>query len=187
MRVHTEYNFPEGQTVSLRLHLDRPMDIDVKRVWEKPLLGGMNVYGLQFESPTEPQLEHIREFLENYMPGNRRKSFRLERILVVEMQDGKTCKRFGVFTLDLSTSGMRINHETPLPEGRELDLRILLNPQLPPIDVKAEVSWQKENAFGHHLIGLRFLDTSPEAIERIEETIQQASEALNRDDQETLS
>lgn len=176
MRVHTEYNFPAGQTVSLRLHLDEPLDVEVKRVWEKPLVGGMNVYGLQFDTLNDSTLVQIRGFLDQHLRENRRKSFRLERILVVEMHvDGKS-SRFGVFTLDLSSSGMRINHEEPLPEGCELDFRILLEPGQPPVAVKSEVSWQKENAFGHYLIGIRFTEVSEEAEERIESYIRTAME-----------
>ena len=89
--------------------------------------------------------------------------------------EGKS-SRFGVFTLGLSASGMRINHEEPLPEGCELDFRILLEPGQPPVAVKSEVSWQKENAFGHYLIGLRFTQIDAEAEERIETYIRQALE-----------
>lgn len=176
MRVHTEYNFPQGRTVSLRLHLDEPLEVEVKRVWEKPLVGGMTVYGLQFDPLPESSLGQLRGFLDQHLRENRRKSFRLERILVVEMQVEGTTSRFGVFTLDLSSSGMRINHEEPLPEGKELDFRILLEPGHPPVAVKSEVSWQKENAFGHYLIGLRFTEISAEAEARIEHYIQHALE-----------
>jgi c-di-GMP-binding flagellar brake protein YcgR len=134
----------------------------------------MNVYGLQFDAPSEMTLEKIRVFLDQHLKENRRKSFRLERILVVEMHVEGKSSRFGVFTLDLSTSGMRINHEEPLPEGVMLDFRILLEPGQAPVAVKSEVSWQKENAFGHYLIGLRFTDIDPEAEARIESYIHQA-------------
>lgn len=174
MRVHTEFNFPPEETVSLRLHLDSPVEVDVRRVWEKPLVGGMNVYGLQFQELREPNLGQLRYFLDQHLRENRRKSFRLERILVVELQVEEKSSRFGVFTLDLSTSGMRINHEEALPEGRELDFRILLEPGQPPVVVKSEVSWQKENAFGHYLIGLRFVDLEPQAEQRIEAYIERA-------------
>lgn len=180
MRVHTEYNFPANQLVSLRLHLDEPLDVTVKRVWEKPLVGGMNVFGLQFSDLTELTLNHIRYFLDEQLQDNRRKAFRLERILVVEMQINEKNSRFGVFTLDLSTSGMRINHEEPLPEDCQLDFRILLEPGQAPVAVKSEVSWQKENAFGHYLIGLRFTDIDEGAEQRIEAYIHQALQRSSR-------
>lgn len=171
MRVHTEYNFPSDSAVSLRLHLGEPIDVTVRQVWEKPLMGGMNVYGLQFDALAEPSRVKLKNFLEQNFQENRRKSFRLERILVVELELDKETSRFGVFTLDMSSSGMRINHEEPLPEGRELIFRILLEPGMDPVPVRARVSWQKENAFGHFLIGLQFTEVSDEARERIESYI----------------
>ena len=158
----------------MRLHLKEPLEVNAKRVWEKPLVGGMNVYGVQFVGLEGEGLASLQKFLAEKLQENRRKSFRLERILVVEMQVEGRSSRFGVFTLDLSTSGMRINHEGPLPEGKDLELKLLLEPGHPPVEVKSEVSWQKENAFGHYLIGLRFSELSEEAEQRIENYIRQA-------------
>jgi c-di-GMP-binding flagellar brake protein YcgR len=168
MRVHTEYNFPADSSVSLRLHLEESIDVTVKRVWEKPLVGGMNVYGLQFDVLAEPSKVKLHNFLQQNFQENRRKSFRLERILVVELEIDDESSRFGVFTLDMSSSGMRINHEEPLPDDRELKFRILLEPGTDPVPVTARVSWQKENAFGHFLIGLQFTEVTEDAKERIE-------------------
>ena len=172
MRVHTEYNFPPGETVSLRLHLEEPIDVSVRRVWEKPLVGGMNVYGLQFHELLDTSREKLKKFLEQSFQENRRKSYRLERILVVELELDSHTSRFGVFTLDMSASGMRINHEEPLPEDRELKFSILLEPGQEPVKVVSKVSWQKENAFGHYLIGLQFIDLDDHARDRIESYIE---------------
>ena len=172
MRVHTEYNFPDGETVSLRLHLEEPVDVSVTPVWEKPLVGGMNVYGLKFTDLIQTSQDKLKKFLDQSFQENRRKSFRLERILVVELELDDQTSRFGVFTLDMSASGMRINHEEPLPEGRELNFRILLEPGQNPIQVKSRVSWQKENAFGHYLIGLQFTHLNEESKDRIESYIE---------------
>ncbi len=179
MRVHTEFNFPADETVSLRLHLEEAIDVSVRRVWEKPLVGGMNVYGLQFDNLVEDSQIKLKRFLDQSFQENRRKSFRLERILVVELELDEQTSRFGVFTLDMSASGMRINHEEPLPEGRELNLSILLEPGQRPVRVKSRVSWQKENAFGHYLIGLQFTDLDETAQERIETYIESTMKRSN--------
>ena len=76
---------------------------------------------------------------------------------------------------------MRINHEVPLPEGRELDFRILLEPGQPPVRVKSQVSWQKENAFGHFLIGLQFTEVTDQAKERIETYIRSTAKKSRGD------
>lgn len=172
MRVHTEYNFPPNESVSLRLHLEEPIDVSVRQVWEKPLVGGMNVYGLQFHDLVEASRDKLRSFLDQSFQENRRKSFRLERILVVELEIDDQTSRFGVFTLDMSASGMRINHEEPLPEDKKLKFSILLEPGQEPVRVVSKVSWQKENAFGHYLIGLQFLELDDKSRDRIEDYIQ---------------
>lgn len=180
MRIHTEYNFPADSSVSLRLHLEESIEVTVKRVWEKPLVGGMNVYGLQFDTLTELSRGKLKSFLDQSFQENRRKSYRLERILVVEMEIERETSRFGVFTLDMSSSGMRINHEEALPEDRELNFRILLEPGMDPVPVKSKVSWQKENAFGHFLIGLQFTEVSDEARDRIDNYIEQTTRRVGK-------
>ena len=141
----------------------------------------MNVYGLQFENVLESSKTKLAKFLNESLHENRRKSFRLERILIVELELDEHTARFGVFTLDLSTSGMRINHEEALPEDRELKFRILLEPGLEPIEVRSQVSWQKENAFGHYLIGLQFSELSEIAKTRIEDYIESSTKRPNVD------
>lgn len=175
MRVHTEYNFPADSPVSLRLHLEELVEVTVRRVWEKPLVGGMNVYGLQFDNIEPLVHDKLKRFLEQDFQENRRKASRLEQILVVELELDSELSRFGVFTLDLSSSGMRINHEEALPEDKDLKFRILFDPGLEPIVVHSRVSWQKENAFGHYLIGLEFTEIDDEAKQRIDDYVQSHS------------
>ncbi len=182
MRIHTDFNLPLDRTVSLRLHLDEPIDLKVEKVWERPLVGGINVYGLKFQEPKQDAHKKLIAFLTNSLTENRRKAFRLERILVVEMLVNDKATRFGVFTLDLSTTGMRINHEDPLPENQTIDFRILLEPGTDPVAVRSKVSWQKENPFGHYLIGLQFTDLESEAQIRIEEYIEKAVQDQNLKD-----
>ncbi len=174
MRIHTDFNFPHEVTVPLKLHLDQQLEVQVRRIWAKELIGGMHVLGLRFEGISDQDTDRLKGFLERYSPENKRRAYRLERILVVEMVLGSTKQKFGVFTLDLSTSGMRINHEFPLPEEVEIPFRILLEYDKPTIDVKARVQWQKENAFGQFLIGMQFTDLGDESRERIEAFIESA-------------
>lgn len=174
MRIHTDFNFPQEITVPLKLHLDEQLEVHVKRIWAKELIGGMHVLGLRFEGISDEDTSRLKSFLERYSPENKRRAFRLERILVVEMVLGSTKQKFGVFTLDLSTTGMRINHEFPLPEDLDIPFRILLEYDKPPIDVTARVSWQKENAFGQYLIGMEFTNLDAYCRERIEVFIDSA-------------
>lgn len=174
MRIHTDFDFPEGHQIPLKLFLDEPLSVEVERIWAKELFGGIHVLGLRFHTISDDERRKIRAFLDKYSPENKRRAFRLERILVVEMVLGSTKQKFGVFTLDLSTTGMRINHEFPLPEEMDIPFRILLEYDKDPIDVNARVQWQKENAFGQFLIGMEFTDADDLAKERIESFIDSA-------------
>ena len=171
MRVHTDHVFPELGSVPLRLYLDQPVELRVSQVWSKELFGGMQVVGLEFDASQEA-LQEVRDFIDRYSPDNKRTSFRLQRILVVEMLLGSTSQKFGVFTLDISAAGMRISHDFPLPEEVDIPFRILLEYDKEPIEVTARVTWQEENALGQYVIGLQFTEIGEEAAERIEEFIE---------------
>ena len=171
MRVHTDHMFPESGVVSIRLYLDQPVELKVSQIWRKELFGGMQVMGLAFDATPET-LEEIQRFIERYSPDNKRSAFRLQRILVVEMLLGSTSQKFGVFTLDISSSGMRISHDFPLPEDVDIPFRILLEYDKDPIDVTARVTWQEENTLGQYVIGLQFTQIGDAAVERIEDFIE---------------
>lgn len=171
MRVHTDLSFPTGESLPLRLLLDHPIELKVEAIWQKELIGGMNVAGLKFLDVDSGSQTEIRTFLERHSPQNKRKSARLQRILVVEMVVGSTSQKFGVFTLDISTTGMKISHDYPLPEEVDIPFRILLEYDRPPIEVQARVTWQEANTLGQYIIGLSFLDPEPGVIERLEEFI----------------
>ena len=126
MRVHSDFVFPTGEKVPIRVYLDQAVDMIVRVVWQKELVGGMQVVGLEFVDVTEELHQQLRGFLDKYSPENKRTSIRLQRILVVEMVLGATRQKFGVFTLDISTTGMRISHDFPLPEEVDIPFRILL-------------------------------------------------------------
>ncbi len=174
MRIHSDFSLQDGEVFPVRMALDEPLEVQVEVVWQKELIGGMHVLGLKFTDLTREQSAQIQHFLDKYSPENRRRSYRLDRILVVEMILGSTRQKFGVFTLDLSASGMRITHEFPLPEDVEIHFRILLEYDQEPIEVTARVQWQKENAFGQFLIGVEFIEIGSEARLRVERFIDRA-------------
>ncbi len=171
MRVHTDVKFPPGENVPIKLFLDEPLDLMVQHAWSKELIGGMEVVGLEFVDIGAREADRIRDFLGRHSPENKRTSLRLQRILVVEMILGSTSQKFGVFTLDISTQGMRIVHEFPLPEEIEIPFRILLEYDKDPISVVGRVTWTEENTFGQFMIGLEFLNPDPSVGVRIENFI----------------
>ena len=171
MRVHTDLSFPPDQSLPLRLLLDRPIDLSVEAIWQKELIGGMHVAGLKFLDITGESQHEIRAFLDRHSPENKRTSVRLQRILVVEMVVGSTSQKFGVFTLDISTTGMKISHDYPLPEEVDIPFRILLEYDKPPIEVVARVTWQEANTLGQYVIGLHFAPLDAGVTARLEDFI----------------
>jgi c-di-GMP-binding flagellar brake protein YcgR len=171
MRVHTDLSFPTGEALPLRLLLDKPIELRVEAMWQKELIGGMHVAGLKFLDVAVEAQQEIRDFLERHSPENKRKSVRLQRILVVEMVVGSTSQKFGVFTLDISTTGMKIAHDYPLPEDVDIPFRILLEYDKPPIEVSARVTWQEANTLGQYIIGLNFAPLDNGVTARLEDFI----------------
>lgn len=171
MRVHTDLSFPLGGTLPLRLLLDSPVELQVEAIWQKELIGGMHVAGLKFVEISPEAEGEIRNFLDRHSPENKRTSVRLQRILVVEMVVGSTSQKFGVFTLDISTTGMKIAHDYPLPEEVDIPFRILLEYDKPPIEVTARVSWQEANTLGQYVIGLQFAPLDAGVTARLEDFI----------------
>jgi hypothetical protein len=172
MRVHTDFLFPANRDISIRLLLDVPVDLNVRLAWQKELVGGMHVVGLSFGDVSDGQLSQVREFLDRYSPENKRTTLRLQRMLMVEMMLGSISQKFGVFALDISTTGIRISHDYPLPEDLDIPFRILLEYNKPSIEVLARVTWQEENTLGQYIIGLVFVDPEDEVADRIEDFIE---------------
>ncbi len=187
MRVHTDFEFPPDEMVPITLYLDEPINLKVRKVWGKELIGGMYVIGLEFDNPSEEDKDIINKFIDKYSPENRRRNFRLERILVVEMLLGTISQKFGVFTLDLSPTGMRIVHDFPLPEEVVVDFKILLEYDRPPIEVGAKVKWQKESALGQFQIGLEFVELKGDAKERLEQFIDANLEGALRESRQRFA
>ena len=171
MRVHTDLCFPTGEALPLRLLLDKAIDLTIECIWQKELIGGMHVAGLKFLDISAQSQQEIRSFLERHSPENKRKSVRLQRILVVEMVVGSTSQKFGVFTLDISTTGMKISHDYPLPEDVDIPFRILLEYDKPPIEVIARVTWQEANTLGQYVVGLEFSPVDGGVARRLEDFI----------------
>lgn len=175
MRVHTDLQFPLDTPMRIKLLFDRPVLMEVQAVWQKELIGGMHVTGFKFVDISAEGRAEVQSFLDRHSPENKRNSVRLQRILVVEMNLGNTSQKFGVFTLDISTTGMKLSHDYPLPEDVDIPFRILLEYDKPPVDLVARVTWQEPNTLGQFVIGLAFKPLDPGVTARLEDFIEAQS------------
>lgn len=171
MRIHIDFALPEGITMPIKFYLDESLDIKARLVWQKVLVGGMYIAGIEFTEISKEDKEKISRFIEKYSPEGKRKAFRLNRVLAVEVKLAEIPEKFYALTMDLSTSGMRITHERMLPEGVEIPFRILLDLDKPPIEVTGKVAWQKESSWGGYTIGVEFAEVSEKTAARINQFI----------------
>lgn len=175
MRIHADHAFEPGTSLRIQLHTDELLDLPVFVEWHKELIGGMWMVGMRFEPQTDQEFRSIEWLVQTLALQNRRKFPRVNRVLVVELlfdeprPDGP---KKGTFTMDLSAGGMRILHDAPLPLGQDIPLRILLEYDLPPVEVHGRVAWQKEASYDQHQIGIEFSDVQPEAVQRIDEFVE---------------
>lgn len=174
MRIHTDFALPEGKKLEMKFYLDEPLDIKAKLIWQKTLLASMYVAGIEFAEISEEGKENIRHFIEKYSPEGKRKVFRLNRVLAVEAKTGEKIEKFYTLTTDLSAKGMRISHENTFPEGEDINFRILLDFDKPPIELTGKVAWQRPISYGGYNIGIEFVKISEEHIKRIDDFIDSA-------------
>ncbi|MBI2251683.1 MAG: PilZ domain-containing protein [Armatimonadetes bacterium] len=174
MKIHIDLPFPKEETVSIKLLLDEPLEFNVHSVWQKQLMGGMYELGVEFVDITNESNKKINALINKYSPEGKRKVFRLNKLLNVEVQAENFSENFFAMTVDLSTKGIRINYEKKLPENTDLTFRITLELDKPPVEVKARAVWQKKNFFGDYQIGLEFVQISNDAVLRIEKFIDDA-------------
>jgi len=172
IRLHADFPFPEeDKEYKVKIYLDQIVEFTGKTIWQKQLLGGIYIVGIQFLDLSEHDRESVNEFIEKYSLEGKRRTFRLNRVLAVEMELDNKKDVFYALTVDLTEYGMRITHETKLPENTEIKFRIVLYYDKKPIEVKAKVIWQKETSWGDNMIGLEFTEITPEARNTIKEYI----------------
>ena len=176
MRVHTDHHFETDRLTHIKLFLDNPIEVGVRSAWTKELFGGMYVTGLAFENLSQEAQIELANFMERYSPDSKRRSVRIQRILPVEIQLGSLVQKMSVFTLDISTTGMRINHDYPLPEDIDIPFSILIDLEQDPLEVVSRVSWQEENTLGQYVIGLQFQNPNNEVLCRLEEFMAQSND-----------
>lgn len=174
MRVHSDFSFPEDKVIAVKFYLDEPLEVTVQVVWQKILVGGMHVIGIKYIDLDDESQARINRFIDKYSPEGKRKSYRLNRVLSVEMELADRTEKFYALTLDISPQGMRVTNDFALPEGEAVPFKILLDVDLPPVILIAKVAWQKETSFDTFMIGLEFVNVTPDNVRRINGYIDKA-------------
>lgn len=171
LKISTDLPMPPGARMPIRLLLDEPFETEVEVVWRNDLPGGPSFIGLKFLSLSDGDLEKIHRFMERYTREEEGRVSRLNKVLSVEMLVGGKQERFLPLILELSTSGMKIVHDTPLPTDEELDLRIVVEGPLLPVEARAKVVEQKEGPVTGYVARIQFVAMTEENVRRINKYI----------------
>ena len=169
MKITCDMDMPTDYLFHMKLAIDTedPLDTDIKVIWKKDLFGGTKIMGVQFVNPPLKSVNAIKEFMEKHSEEGKRRAYRLDRVLPVELEIEDHTERFNTLTMDLSTVGMRISNPFPLPYDKKITLKLLLDFEETPVHLGAKVIWQRETSYDQHIIGIEFTDVHSEDKGRI--------------------
>lgn len=181
MRVNGDLEFNQAEPFTLTLQMEAfgkdlaeehpHLSLGCRVVWQKKLLGGMYVSGLQFVDMTSENETVVKKILERSSPEGRRLRFRLNRVLGVGIGLDEETRWLYPLALDLSVEGMRLRLDEEIEVGATFPLQIFLEFDLPTVRVHAEAVWREEVGNGRYQLGLRFTEVSEESAKAIQEYI----------------
>jgi len=181
MRVNGDLEFNQAEPFTLTLQMEAfgkdlaeehpNLTLGCRVVWQKRLLGGMFVSGLQFVDMSEENQTVVKKILERSSPEGRRLRFRLNRVLGVGIGLDEETRWLYPLALDLSVEGMRLRLDEEIEVGSIFPLQIFLEFDLPTVRVQAEAVWREEVGNGRYQVGLRFTEVSEDSAKAIQEYI----------------
>lgn len=102
----------------------------------------------------------------------RRREFRLNKVLGAVLITGDEAFRARIFVINISRTGLKATHQTPIPDHDGQALQLFLNSKDQPLETQVKVAWQKELALsGMFEIGFQFLTMSEADQERLDDFI----------------
>ncbi len=181
MRVNGDLEFSQAEPFRLTLQMEAfgkelaeehpHLTLTCRVVWQKRLLGGMFVSGLQFVDMSSDTETVVKKILERSSPEGRRLRFRLNRVLGVGIGLDEETRWLYPLALDLSVEGMRLRLDEEIEVGSIFPLQIFLEFDLPTVRVQAEAVWREEVGNGRYQVGLRFTEVSEDSAKAIQEYI----------------
>lgn len=181
MRVNGDIELTEEQHFGMTLQTEAfgqeiasefsEIVVTCRVVWQKRLLGGMFVTGLQFMEIQPETAKALARILEICSPEGRRLRFRLNRVLGVGIGLEEETRWLYPLALDLSVEGMRVRLDEPLKVGDKFPLQIFLEFDLPTVHTEAEVVWKEEIGPSRYQVGLRFHSLNEDSAAAIQSYI----------------
>lgn len=95
----------------------------------------------------------------------RRRDYRLNKVLGAMLGSQKV----RIFVINISLSGLKATYQQRLPEDGAQSLQLFLNARESPLEIQAEIAWQRELVLsGMFEVGFRFLQMSEADEQRLE-------------------
>lgn len=160
-----ELDFPVGPYVRDK---EARLQATCRVVWNRPLLGGTFVHGLQFIDLSPASEEIISKLFIAFTPEGRRERFRLNQVLnVAYKSDDSWIPRNAC---DISPEGLGLQLSSPLPEDTVIPFRIYLDEKRgsEPVEIDGKVSFTAEFDEGDYRIGIKFVNVNDVAASRIQ-------------------
>lgn len=177
LKITSDFPFERGISFSATLLANTPFSFKAEIAWSRELGAGMQALGLRFTEINEKNKKILDEFIDYYTAKEKSKVYRLNKVIPMRIHYGTNAPEpYYILTLEISLTGMKISHETRLPENEKIFFRIYLDPHSKPLDVCTRVASQKEEGvLGQtYIINLEFTDLDKDAHEYLNNFIDNA-------------
>ena len=164
-------------TLPLRPYLNEEVELQAlcRVAWNRELLGGTFVHGLEFQQLQEESANLVARMLHAFSPEGKRKRFRLPGLLNVAYHQDGAWKSW--VARDISPQGLGLQMPEPLELEERLPFRIFLEDRgkYDPVEVVGRVSYLVEFDDEEFRLGVEFVEPTDEAARRIQDYIDRNS------------
>ena len=182
MQVNVDRPFPEQTPVTLSFSLDGFGDgleteltdfrALVECIWQKRLVGGTWIVGLEFKEIDDALRRLVGSMLETYPSEGRRLWFRLRKVFGVSLRKSEQDPWIICSAIDISVGGacilvanMDLDFDMVLDKGESIELALSLDQVN--VHAMARVIWCESHAGGGRKFGLQFENISDESAGQI--------------------
>ena len=159
IRGRWENALPEGEDFPMYLDLGKPIKLIARVAWQRKLPHDSAVSGLHFVKVSKRAAQAIRGYIKGLQQVTRRTAPRVDDIIPVEILTSSGAESFTTIASDLSRDGIQLSNDFALPDEHPIKVLLPLSWDAP-IEVDAQVRWQKKTSFGGYSVGLQFINTS---------------------------
>jgi hypothetical protein len=174
MRIISDFDFTLNSTIPLRLSVENLLvEMEATISWKKTLWYGMYFVGFQFRRIITEDFDRMCRFLEGLSADDRREHFRLERDLLLELQDESREVKCYSITCDLSASGVKTAYRgAPFKPDSEVYCTIFTGFEEDQFEVRARTVWSREPQKNLSVSAFKFIHLDEETNKRIQKLIE---------------